>query len=45
MTIIAVLFGSAIGRQFCDEDKIVTLEDKLNAKKEAKEKAERDIKV
>ncbi len=42
MTIIAVLFGSAIGRQFCDEDKIVTLEDKLNAKKEAKEKAERE---
>lgn len=44
MTIIAVLFGSAIGRQFCDEDKIVTLEDKLNAKKEAKEKAEREYK-
>ena len=42
MTIIAVLFGSAIGRQFCDEDKIVTLEDKLNAKKEAQEKAERE---
>lgn len=44
MTIIAVLFGSAIGRQFCDEDKILTLEDKLNAKKEAKEKAEREYK-
>lgn len=44
MTIIAVLFGSAIGRQFCDENKIITVEDKLIAKKQAKEKAEREYK-
>lgn len=44
MTIIAVLFGSAIGRQFCDENKIITVEDKLIAKKQAKEKAEKEYK-
>lgn len=44
MTIITVLFGSAIGRQFCDDSKITTVEDKINAKKKAKEKAEKEYK-
>ena len=44
MSLLAILFGCGIGKQFCDDNKIITLEDKINANKQAREQAEKNYK-
>lgn len=44
MTLVAVLFGSNIGKLFCAENKYSSIQDKLDQKREEKEKEERKYK-
>lgn len=44
MTLIVVLFGSNIGKQFCSENKYSSIEDILDKKREQNQKAEREYK-